>query len=135
MTAGRHARCAARPSQIILGVEAARDGREVLESVVSDHPGVFDPDAPDPELVEPGLHRDDIPFSKRVFRRPPEGGLFLHIKPNAVAGAVVHLGHAFVAPVALRRPTKATAEAPLPPPARNTLPRDPPPHPTSPDRH
>src|SRR6266851_5714386 len=99
--------------QVVLGVEAARDGREVLESVVSDHPGVFDADAPEPELVEPGLHRDDIAFTQRVFRRLPERGLFMSIKPNAVAGAVVHLGHAIGALVAFRRGAKSTVDEDL----------------------
>src|SRR5258708_22926956 len=107
--------------QVVHGVEAARDGREVLESVVSYHPGVFDADAPEPELVEPGLHRDDIAFSQRVFRRLPERGLFMNIKPNAVAGAVVHPAHAFAALLAFRRGANSTIDEDLAPRQMNIL--------------
>src|SRR6266404_4646285 len=99
--------------QIVLGVEAARDGREVLESMSRDHPGVFDADSPEPKLVEPRLDRDDVAFSERVIRRLPKRGLFMHIKPNAVAGAVVHLGHAVGPLVAFRRGPKAAVDEDL----------------------
>src|SRR5260370_27602610 len=109
--------------EVVLRVEAATDGREVLESVGGDHPGVFDADSPEPKLVKAWLDRDDIAFSQRVFRRLPERGLFMHVKPNAVASAVVHLGHAIGALVAFRRGAKAAVDEDLAPRQINVLPR------------
>src|SRR5713226_6598687 len=90
-------------SEVILGVEAARDGREVVESVRGHHPGVLDADSAEAKLVKPRLHSDDIAFSQRFVAGLAKRRLFVHIETNAVAGAVVHLGHALRTLVAHRR--------------------------------
>src|SRR5260370_24223386 len=94
MKADRRAPAARRPLQVVLGIEAARDGREVVESIRGHHPGVLDADSAETQLVKPGLHGDDVPFSQRLVAGLAKRWLFLHVKTNPVASAVVHLGHA-----------------------------------------
>src|SRR5712691_1185767 len=92
MTAGRRARFAIQPSQIVLRVEAAGEGREVPKSVGRHHAGVFDTDAAKTQLVETRLDRDDVAFPKRVVGCLAQRRLLMHVKTNAVSRAVVHLG-------------------------------------------
>src|SRR5216684_1793220 len=100
-------------SEVVLRVEAARDGREVVESVRGHHPGVLDADPAEAKLVEPGLHGDDIAFSQRLVAGLAKRRLFVHIETNAVAGAVVHLGHAIRTLVANRRSPIAAVDQDL----------------------
>src|SRR5216683_2962774 len=100
-------------SEVVLRVEAARDGREVVESVRGHHPGVLDADPAEAKLVEPGLHGDDIAFSQRLVAGLAKRRLLVHIETNAVAGAVVHLGHAIRTLVANRRSPIAAVDQDL----------------------
>src|SRR5229473_8519654 len=70
-------------SEVVLRVEAARDGREVVESIRGHHPGVLDADSAETKLVKPRLHGDDVPFLQRLVAGLAKRRLFVHIKTNA----------------------------------------------------
>src|SRR5207237_5962742 len=77
--------------QVVLRVQAAADGGEVVEPVGGDHPGVFDPHATKSHQIEPRLDGDHVPCGEGFDVRPSDAGLLVHVQADPVAGAVVHL--------------------------------------------
>src|SRR5213080_1421224 len=101
-SAGRRAR-SSRSIQVILRVEAAGDGGEVVEPAGGDHSGVFAPHATESHQVEPRLDGDHVTCVERLGVRPSYSGLLVHIEADAVAGAVVHLRSAIRSLIAWAR--------------------------------
>src|SRR5258708_20385567 len=99
LKADRRAPAAGRPLQVVLGVEAAGDGREVVESIRGHHPGVLDADSAETQFVKPRLHGDDVAFSQRLVAGLAKPGLFVHLKPNALPPPAAHLSHSLRTPI------------------------------------
>ena len=87
--------------KVVPGIQAAGEAREVREAVVRDHAGILDPHAAEADQVQAGLDGHHVALGQRLFVRPSQRRLLVHIKPNAVARAVVHLGSAVRALVTL----------------------------------
>src|SRR5579859_7794754 len=82
-------RASSRPSlQIVPRIEAAGDGREVLEAVGRDHAGVLDADATHTHEVQPRLDGDHVARFERLAVGAPDGRFLVHLEPDAVPEAV-----------------------------------------------
>src|SRR5438874_6738571 len=111
-SAGRRARSLSS-SEIVLRVEAASDGGEIVEPVGGDHPGVFDPHATKSHQIEPRLDGDHVTCVERLGVGPSYSGLLVHIEADAVAGAVVHLRSAIWSLIAGARGAVAAVDQDL----------------------
>src|SRR5207249_7435185 len=80
--------------KVVVRIDAASYRREVLEAARRDHARVLDSHAAEAHQVKAGLHRDHVALFQRLAIGAPHARLLVHLKTDAVAGAVVHLGDA-----------------------------------------
>src|SRR5258708_16097193 len=111
--------------QVAGGIQASREGREILEAVRRDHARVLDANSAQSHQIETGLHRYGVAFEQDVLVGPAQGRFLVNVEPDAVAGGVVHLRAPIGTLEALRRrpvpPIHHTTPNPLP----HTPPRSP----------
>src|SRR5437899_10827503 len=79
---------------VVVGIDAASNRGEVLETPRRHHARVLDTHASESHEVKARLHGDHVALFQRLAVRAPHAGLLVHLQADAVAGAVVHLGDA-----------------------------------------
>src|SRR5260370_28730506 len=100
--------------QVIAGIQASREGREILEAVRRDHARVLDANSAQSHQIETGLHRYGVAFEQDVLVGPAQGRFLVNVEPDAVAGGVVHLRAPLGPLEALRRRPVAPIHQALP---------------------
>src|SRR5260370_12482857 len=122
------------PLQVIAGIRASREGRELLAAVRRDHARVLDASSAQSHQIETGLHRYDVAFDQDVLVGPAQRRFLMNVEPDAVAGGVVHLRAPIGTLEALRRRPVAPIHQDAATAMLHVAPRSPAPTPSVPRR-